>query len=115
MVVGAQIGALGGTVSYGIYTYVPESFPARMRAWVTALASTVIRLESSFMPVVFGLVLSSAIGIGGAYLLAGVLVVLSGAVVVKWGLETRGLSIEEASAEDVAPQVAAIPAPVAVS
>jgi putative MFS transporter len=97
MVVCAQIGTLGGTVSLGVYTYVPENFPARMRAWMTSLASTMIRLLSSFMPVVFALVLQGPLGIFGAYTLAAALMAVSGVVVVLWGKETKGQTLEEAS------------------
>jgi MFS transporter, putative metabolite:H+ symporter len=82
----------------GFYVYGPELFPTRMRAWATAVGSTAIRAISSFMAIVVGTVAGSTLGLGGVYLLMGVLILIGGVTVLRWGPETRRRVLEEIAA-----------------
>jgi putative MFS transporter len=93
-----QLALLGTTSTIGFYIYTPELFPTRMRAWATAIGSTGIRLVSSFMPILVGLIAASVFGLGGVYLLMAVLLTIGGATLLLFGPETRRRVLEEIAA-----------------
>jgi hypothetical protein len=66
-----------------------------MRAWGTAIGSTAIRLVSSFMPIVVGLVATSVFGLGGVYAIMAVFLAIGGLTIVLFGPETRRRVLEE--------------------
>jgi putative MFS transporter len=85
----------GTTSQAGFYVYAPELFPTRMRAWGTSVGSTAIRLVSSFMPIVVGLVATSTFGLGGVYVIMAVFLAIGGLTIVLFGPETRRRVLEE--------------------
>jgi putative MFS transporter len=79
-----------------LYTYTPELFPARARATGCGIASTAGRVGSLIGPAVVGFILPAAgqmgvFGLGAAAFTAAALVVLL------FGIETKGASLEKLS------------------
>lgn len=79
----------------GIYVYVPETYPTRMRAFGTGVASSFMRLASIVGPLLVGFTLDRA-GIGTVFLMFGA-AALIGAVMAATMVETRGKILEEVS------------------
>ena len=93
-----------GTLSYffigflltGLYVFIPETYPTRMRALGTGAASSWFRIASIVGPSAVGLILGHG-GIGTVFLMFS-LVSLAGAVVVAlMMIETRRQILEEIS------------------
>lgn len=93
-----------GTVSYffigflltGLYVYVPETYPTRMRALGTGAASSWMRIASIVGPTIVGVTLGYA-GIGTVFLMFGIVSLAGAAVVALLMVETRGKILEEIS------------------
>lgn len=79
----------------GIYVYLPETYPTRMRAFGTGVASSFMRLASIVGPLVVGFTLDRA-GIGTVFLMFGA-ASLIGAAMAATMVETRGKILEEVS------------------
>jgi MFS transporter, putative metabolite:H+ symporter len=93
-----------GTLSYffigflltGLYVYIPETYPTRMRALGTGAASSWLRIASIVGPSAVGLILSHG-GIGTVFLMFGLVSLAGAVVVVLMMIETRRKILEEIS------------------
>ncbi|QET05065.1 MFS transporter [Cupriavidus pauculus] len=79
-----------------LYTYTPELYPTRARASGCGMASTVGRVGSLLGPSLVGLVLP-ATGQTGVFLLGAMCFLSAAAIVVRYGIETRGQALETLS------------------
>jgi putative MFS transporter len=86
------IGAIGAA-----YTYLAEQYPTPIRATATAWVNVVGRLALASGAVVVG-ALIDLIGPQNAFSLSAALFVVAGVVVLFFGLETRGKSLEQIQA-----------------
>ena len=86
------IGAVGAA-----YTYLAEQYPTEIRATATAWVNVVGRLALASGAVIVG-ALPDLIGRKNAFTLSAVLFGLAGVVVMLFGIETRGKSLEEIQA-----------------
>lgn len=77
-----------------LYTYTPELFPTGARASGCGLSSTAGRLGSLIGPTTVGIILPVA-GQTGVFGLGAACFVMAALVVYKFGIETRGRSLEE--------------------
>jgi putative MFS transporter len=85
-----------GFLLTGIYVYVPETYPTRMRALGTGVASSLMRLASIVGPLLVGFTLDHA-GIGTVFLMFGIASLIGAAVVATTMVETRGRILEQVS------------------
>ncbi|MGA2969424.1 MAG: MFS transporter [Acidimicrobiales bacterium] len=105
LVLGCLMSFFGIGVDPAVKTYTSESFPTEIRAWGVATTEGFGRLISgvigpSFIPFVL-----SSFGVGAVYVLVGSVALVSACVVLVFGRETRGLTLEEsAAADDARPQ-----------
>jgi len=98
-----QVLALG-TVGYffigclltGLYVYIPETYPTRMRALGTGTASSWLRIASIVGPAMVGFTLQNS-GIGAVFLMFAVVALVGAATVLFMMIETRGQILEEVS------------------
>jgi putative MFS transporter len=79
-----------------LYTYTPELFPARARATACGLASTTGRIGSLIGPFAVGIILP-IVGQNGVFGLGAVCFVMAALIVYKFGIETKGISLEALS------------------
>lgn len=79
----------------GLYVYIPELYPTRVRAWGTAAGSSMNRIASVIAPTIVGALLAGGLGLGSVFLMFGVVLVIGVAAMAVWGVETRGRSLEE--------------------
>lgn len=79
-----------------LYTYTPELYPTRARASGCGMASTVGRVGSLLGPTVVGLILP-IVGQIGVFAVGAGCFFIAAFIVYKFGIETRGLSLEEIS------------------
>jgi putative MFS transporter len=86
------IGAIGAA-----YTYLAEQYPTAIRATATAWVNVVGRLALASGAIVVG-ALSDLIGPQNAFSLSAVLFVVAGSIVMLFGIETRGKSLEQIEA-----------------
>jgi putative MFS transporter len=86
------IGSVGAA-----YTYLAEQYPTGIRATATAWVNVVGRLALASGAVVVG-ALTDLIGSQGAFTVSAVLYGLAGSIVMLFGIETRGRSLEEIQA-----------------
>lgn len=77
----------------GIYVYLPEIYPTRMRALGAGTATAWYRLASIVGPPVVGVILGRA-GIGGVFAAFGLAGILGAAIVLLFAIETRGRVLE---------------------
>jgi len=77
----------------GIYVYLPEIYPTRMRALGAGTATAWYRLASIVGPPVVGLILSG-VGIGGVFVAFGLAGIFGAAIVALFAIETRGRVLE---------------------
>jgi putative MFS transporter len=80
-----------------LYAYTPELYPTRARATGSGFASSVGRLGSLLGPMIIGVVLPAA-GQVGVFGLGAASFVIAAAVVLLFGIETKGKTLEEISA-----------------
>jgi putative MFS transporter len=88
----STIGAIGAA-----YTYLAEQYPTAIRATATAWVNVVARLALASGAVLVG-ALTDRIGPQNAFTVSAVLFVLAGLVVMLFGIETRGKSLEQIEA-----------------
>jgi putative MFS transporter len=79
----------------GLYLYIPELYPTRIRAWGTAAGSSMNRLASVIAPTVVGALLAGGLGLGSVFVMFGVVLLIGLAAMIAWGIETKGRSLEE--------------------
>jgi putative MFS transporter len=85
----------------GVYAYTPEIFPTSVRATGTGSSSSFGRIGSVSAPILVGYVYPQ-FGFGGVFGMT-TLVLLAGAiVVVLFGIQTKGRSLEDIEAEEFA-------------
>ncbi|MFS2013486.1 MFS transporter [Azospirillum sp. CT11-132] len=77
-----------------LYTYTPELFPTGARASGCGLSSTAGRMGSLIGPTTVGIILPVA-GTTGVFGLGAACFVMAALVIYKFGIETRGMSLEE--------------------
>lgn len=88
--------AIGSYVpAAGLYLYIPELYPTRIRAWGTAAGSSMNRLASVIAPLVVGALLAGGLGLGAVFVVFGVVLLVGLAAMIAWGVETKGRSLEE--------------------
>jgi putative MFS transporter len=80
----------------GVYVYIPETYPTRMRALGTGAASSFLRIAAIVGPIIVGFTLSNS-NVGVVYLMFGLVSLLGAIVIVVFGVETRGKILEELS------------------
>ena len=77
----------------GLYTYTPESFPTAIRATGCGFASAFGRIGSILAPSIIG-IFSSAMGFTGVFTMIAVMLAGGILVLLAWGVNTRGGSLE---------------------
>jgi putative MFS transporter len=78
----------------GIYLYVPETYPTRMRALGVGVASSWMRIASIVGPLIVGMILTGS-DVGKAFLMFGIVGLIGAVVVALLVIETRGRILEE--------------------
>lgn len=88
--------AIGSYVpAAGLYLYIPELYPTRIRAWGTAAGSSMNRIASVIAPTAVGALLAGGFGLGWVFVMFGVVLLVGLAAMLAWGIETKGQSLEE--------------------
>lgn len=80
----------------GIYVYMPEIYPTRMRALGSGTASAWLRIASIVGPAIVGFILGSA-GLGSVFLFFAVAGLAGALIVFLFAIETKGKVLEEIS------------------
>jgi MFS transporter, putative metabolite:H+ symporter len=80
----------------GIYVYIPETYPTRMRALGTGTASSFLRIASIVGPTIVGFTLANS-NVGVVFLLFGLISLVGALVVALFTVETRGKILEQVS------------------
>jgi putative MFS transporter len=97
LVLGCLMSFFGIGVDPAVKTYTSESYPTEIRAWGVATTEGFGRLVSGVIgPSLIPVVLSS-FGVGAVYVLVGTVALLAAAVVLVFGRETRGLTLEQSA------------------
>jgi len=78
----------------GVWVYITEIFPTRVRGRATSLATTALWTACLVVTLTF-LSIAQTLGLSGAFLLYGVLSLITFVFVWKWVPESRGRSLEE--------------------
>jgi putative MFS transporter len=78
----------------GLYLYIPETYPTRMRALGVGVASSWMRIASIVGPFIVGFILTWS-DVGKAFLMFGIVGLIGAAVVAFFVIETRGRILEE--------------------
>jgi putative MFS transporter len=81
-----------------LYTYTPELYSTGVRATGSGFASAIGRVGSLLGPYIVGVVLPSW-GQGGVFTVGALCFVVAAALVFFLGIETRGMALEELSAD----------------
>jgi MFS transporter, putative metabolite:H+ symporter len=80
----------------GVYLYIPETYPTRMRALGVGVASSWMRIAAIVAPTIVGYILTGAgSDVGKAFLMFGIVGLVGAVVVVACCIETRGRILEE--------------------
>ena len=80
----------------GVYVYIPETYPTRMRALGTGTASSFLRIAAIVGPIIVGFTLSYS-NVGIVYLMFGVVSLIGALTIIVFAVETRGKILEELS------------------
>jgi putative MFS transporter len=80
----------------GVYVYIPETYPTRMRALGTGTASSFLRIASIVGPTIVGFTLSNS-NVGIVFLMFGLVSLFGAVVVALFTVETRGKILEVVS------------------
>jgi MFS transporter, putative metabolite:H+ symporter len=80
----------------GVYVYIPETYPTRMRALGTGTASSFLRIASIVGPTIVGFTLGHS-NVGVVFLMFGLVSLLGALVVALFTVETRGKILEVVS------------------
>jgi MFS transporter, putative metabolite:H+ symporter len=81
-------------VSNAVYVYIPETYPTRMRAFGSGVASASLRIASIVGPYVVGLLLATA-NLGAVFEFFGLTALFGAVAVFLFAIETRGRVLEE--------------------
>ncbi len=81
----------------GLYLYIPELYPTRIRGWGTAAGSSMNRIASVIAPTAVGALLANGFGLRSVFVMFGIVLVVGLAAMLVWGVETKGRSLEETS------------------
>jgi Nitrate/nitrite transporter len=83
--------AIGSYVpAAGLYLYIPELYPTRIRAWGTAAGSSMNRIASVIAPTVVGALLAGGLGLGSVFVMFGLVLLVGLVVMSAWGSRRRG-------------------------
>lgn len=97
LLVGGLMSFFGIGVDPAVKAYTAESFPTEYRAWGTATTEGMGRLLSGVIgPSLIPIVLDNW-GVGAVFLLVGVVALVAVVIVVRFGHETAGMTLEESS------------------
>jgi putative MFS transporter len=80
----------------GVYVYIPETYPTRMRALGTGTASSFLRIAAIVGPTIVGFTLGYS-NVGVVYLMFGIVSLLGALTIIVFAVETRGKILEELS------------------
>lgn len=80
-----------------VYTYTPELYPTRMRAFGSGWAAAVGRFGGIFAPVIVGYVIAGGSGFSGVFVMFTGVMLFTAAAVFILGEETRGKQLDEIS------------------
>lgn len=86
-----------GILNNGTYLYTAELFPTRMRSWATSTGHGMNRLGGVVGPALLGVLVASAFGIRGAYVMFLIASAIGLAVALGLGIETKQRVLEELS------------------
>jgi putative MFS transporter len=78
----------------GIYVYMPEIYPTRIRALGSGTASAWMRIASIVGPAIVGVILGSA-GLGSVFLFFAIAGLVGALIVLLFAIETKGKVLEE--------------------
>ncbi|MBR8282570.1 MFS transporter [Burkholderia vietnamiensis] len=99
-----QIAAAGVCLSFfmngtfgGIYAYTPEIFPTHLRATGVGTSSSFGRIGAVIAPILVG-VIYPTMGFSGVFGVTTCILLLGAAIVLIFGIPTRGLALEEIAA-----------------
>jgi MFS transporter, putative metabolite:H+ symporter len=81
----------------GVYLYTPELYPTRMRAWATAMGSSMNRIASFSAPSIVGFILAKYDSISLVFVMMSVVCAWGAFVIFMWGEETKRRVLEELS------------------
>lgn len=84
------------TISIGVYLYMPEIYPTRLRARGVSIASVWVTIAGVLGPNIVGFVLSTR-GLPEVFLTVAIIGILGALVVALFAVETRGRILEEVS------------------
>jgi MFS transporter, putative metabolite:H+ symporter len=79
----------------GLYLYIPELYPTRIRGWGTSAGSSMNRIASVIAPTVVGALLAGGLGLGAVFVMFAVVLLVGLAAMFRWGIETKERSLEE--------------------
>jgi putative MFS transporter len=97
LILGGLMSFFGIGVDPAVKTYTSESYPTEIRAWGVATTEGFGRLISGVIgPSFIPLVLSGA-GVGAVYMLVGAVALVAVVVVIVFGRETHGLTLEQSA------------------
>jgi putative MFS transporter len=94
-VAGIMLAAGSYMPAVGLYLYIPELYPTRMRGWATSAGSSLNRLASVIAPLLVGALLGADLGIGSVFLMFAGVLLLGLVALFAWGVETAQRSLEE--------------------
>lgn len=99
LVVGCLMSFFGIGVDPAVKVYTAESYPTSIRATGTSLTEGIGRLLSGVIGPSLIPLLLDAVGVGGVYLLVGVVALIAVATVAIFGQETKGRALEAIAAD----------------
>jgi len=91
---------MNGTYA-GVYAYTPELFPTEVRATGMGTASSVGRIGAIVSPILVGWLYPN-FGFAGVFGTTTVVLLIGATAVIFMGIQTRGLSLEDITAEELA-------------
>jgi len=83
----------------GLYAYTPESFPTSIRATGCGFASAFGRVGSIMAPSIIG-IFSASLGFAGVFTMTTSVLAIGVLVLLAWGVDTKGYSLEALSSRD---------------
>ncbi len=86
-----------GPNTLGVYLYTPELYPTRMRAWATAMGSSMNRVASFLAPSIVGFILAKYDSISLVFTMMALVCAWGAFVIFMWGEETKRRVLEELS------------------
>jgi putative MFS transporter len=81
----------------GVYLYTPELYPTRMRAWATAMGSSMNRVASFIAPSITGFILAEFASVAMVFAMMAVVGLVGAVTMAVWGEETKRRVLEELS------------------